>query len=579
MQIRLSFLVLAISLSWQPDVFSQNALMIPPTLTGASFNLNIQSGTQSFYAGTSTPTYGINGTWMAPTIIVNKGDSITLNVQNGLAVPTTIHWHGLHVAAVNDGGPHQIISPGTTWSPSFRIRNDAGTFWYHPHGDGKTDLQVARGIAGFFIVKDPLEAILNIPRTYGVDDYPLVVQSKAFDILQQIAIATEMDTAVFVNGTLHPYQNMPAQVVRLRLLNGSSMRSYNFGFTANKNFHLIATDGGLIDSSIDLTRIRLSPGERVEILLDLQGMNGQIINLINYGSELANGIYGAASVPGMMGTTIPEYDLNPLNGLDYGVLQINVVAPTSSPTPIITLPTNLVSNIRWASTAVNTNRNFTLSPELMGPSPMLIGPFLINGKKFEMDSINVITYLDNIEKWKWINNTSIAHPIHIHDMHFYILNINGAAVPAWEQGKKDVVLVMPQQYVEFITKFETFADDMTPYMYHCHLLHHEDDGMMGSFIVIDTNASNVSTADLQSQFAVQVYPNPSDIGWKIIGENAEGFTQLSIVNNLGQEIVKENLNNTRILEEYISNEKFSQGLYYLKISTQNSSKLFKLIKN
>ena len=107
---------------------AQNTLYIPPALTGTSFNLIVQQGTQIFYGTTATPTYGINNSWMAPTIIVNKGDSITLNVTNSLPVRTTMHWHGLHVAAYNDGGPHQIINPSATWSPSF-----TGLFHGHQH--------------------------------------------------------------------------------------------------------------------------------------------------------------------------------------------------------------------------------------------------------------------------------------------------------------------------------------------------------------------------------------------------------------------------------------------------------------
>ena len=254
--------------------YAQNVLYIPPLLSGTNFSLTIQSGTKPFYAGYNTPTYGINGTWMAPTLQINKGDSITLNVTNNLNTSTTIHWHGLHVAPQNDGGPHQLINVNTTWSPSFKVRNDAATFWYHPHGINKTDLHVSKGIAGMIIVKDPIESALILPRTYGVDDIPIVVQSKAFDVLTQIAISTEEDTAICVNGTIHPYLNAPSQLIRLRLLNGSSMRSYNFGFTNNKSFKMIASDGGLLDSALTLTRILLSPGERAEIVLDLQGMNG-----------------------------------------------------------------------------------------------------------------------------------------------------------------------------------------------------------------------------------------------------------------------------------------------------------------
>ncbi|MEO5572816.1 MAG: multicopper oxidase domain-containing protein, partial [Bacteroidia bacterium] len=234
---------------------SQNALYIPPALTGTTFNLDVQAGMQTFYGTTATPTYGINSGWMAPTIIVNKGDSITLNVINNLTVNTTIHWHGLHVAAYNDGGPHQIINPASTWSPSFKIRNNAATFWYHPHGAGQTEQQISKGLAGFFIVKDSAEDALTLPRTYGIDDIPLNVQSKAFDVLQQIAIATDMDTAVFVNGTLQPYFNAPSQVIRFRLLNSSSLRTYNFGLSNGQTFYQIATDGGLLDSSIALTRL------------------------------------------------------------------------------------------------------------------------------------------------------------------------------------------------------------------------------------------------------------------------------------------------------------------------------------
>lgn len=168
-------------------VIAQNPLQIPVSLTGTTFNLTVQSGTQNFYTGISTPTYGINGTFLAPTIIVNKGDSITLNVLNNLNVRTTRHWHGLHVAAKDDGGPHQSIAPGEL-SPSFKIRNNASTYWYHPHGEGQIDIQVCKGIAGFFIVHDAVENALAIPQTYNVDDFPIVIQTKEFDVLKQLQL-------------------------------------------------------------------------------------------------------------------------------------------------------------------------------------------------------------------------------------------------------------------------------------------------------------------------------------------------------------------------------------------------------
>ena len=120
---------------------AQNALLIPPVLTGTTFNLTVQNGTHTFLPGLTTQTMGVNGNVLGPTLIVNKGDQITLNVSNQIGDTTTMHWHGLHVAPENDGGPHTIILPGTTWSPSFTVLDHASTFWYHPHLHHKTNKQ------------------------------------------------------------------------------------------------------------------------------------------------------------------------------------------------------------------------------------------------------------------------------------------------------------------------------------------------------------------------------------------------------------------------------------------------------
>ncbi len=421
-------------------VQAQNPLVIPPSLTGTNFNLNVQSGTQTFYGSTPTPTYGINGVWMSPTIIVNKGDSITLNVINNLPLKTTMHWHGLHVSAMNDGGPHQEIMPSTTWSPSFKVRNNASTFWYHPHGAGKTDQQVSKGLAGLFIVKDSAENAITLPRTYGVDDIPIIVQSKAFDVLQQIAIATGMDTALFVNGTLNPYFNAPAQVIRFRLLNGSSLRSYNFGFSNGQTFYQIATDGGMLDTSLALTRLILSPGERAEILVDFSGMFSQTIYLKSFASELPAGIYGSDTV-GFGADTIHEYADNFLNGADFNLLQLNVVAQTGSPVTIIPTalvpysPFNTITATHYRTLVFDTLRLLPIDPPNRSE-----GPFGINNKTFHIDSINEVVHLNTTEIWTLMNKTLIAHPFHIHDIQFNIIEKNGLPPIPSERGWKDVVL-------------------------------------------------------------------------------------------------------------------------------------------
>lgn len=551
--------ILLISLFFISICQAQNPLFIPPTLSGTTFNLNIQTGFMQFFPGFNTPTYGINGNLLGPTLIINKGDVVTMNVHNGLPNSnTTLHWHGLHVAPENDGGPHQIIPVGATWSPTFKMRNNAGTFWYHPHGEGKTDLHVSRGIAGMIIVKDSIEAALPLPRTYGVDDLPLVVQTKCFDILYQIAIATAFDTVPMVNGTIKPYTNVPAQVVRLRLLNGASERSYMFGFSNNMDFHQIATDAGLLMQPITQNRLRLSPGERAEILVDLAALQGDSVNLMSYGSELADGILGGANVSNPM-ATIPDYDQNPLNGADFPLLKLYVTAPTAN--PITTIPTNLTTYTPWNIASANVNRTLTLAPKVMNPLDMLIGPFTINGKVFSMDTINITTQLNNIEVWTLNNQTHVAHPFHIHDAHFFVTEINGGAVPANQQGKKDVVLVMPQQTLKFIVKFEDFADEMMPYMYHCHLLHHEDDGMMGSFVVNNYPASISHVFENEN---VTVYPNPAIEGQSIKIESPKKIQSLILYDILGQKIIEKAIDSN----ETMFDMPLSAGIYTLLLKIE-----------
>ena len=127
---------------------------------------------------------------LGPTLILEKGQEISIDVINKLTEPTTLHWHGLHVSPKNDGGPHTVIEPNQTWSPSFTVLDEAATYWYHPHLHEKTEEQVTMGAAGFIIVRDNIESELNLPRNYGIDDIPVVIQSRAFDDDKQFLTKT-----------------------------------------------------------------------------------------------------------------------------------------------------------------------------------------------------------------------------------------------------------------------------------------------------------------------------------------------------------------------------------------------------
>ncbi|TND07197.1 MAG: Bilirubin oxidase [Bacteroidetes bacterium] len=569
-----SFLTIGVFISG--IALAQNPLFIPPALTGTTFNLTVQNGVTQFYPSVNTPTYGINGPLLAPTLILNKFDWVTMNVTNtlvGNGNSTTMHWHGLHLPAMADGGPHQVIAQNTTWSPTFQVLNTAGTFWYHPHGEGKTDLHVSKGLAGMIIIKDNVEAAITLPRTYGVDDFPVIAQTKSFDILNQIAISTGYDTVPMVNGIIDPYLDAPAQVIRLRLLNGSSGRSFLFGLSTNANFHLVANDGGLLDTTVTLNRLLLSNGERAEILVDLTGLQGDTVFLMNYGSEIQHGIMGADSV-GDGFNQVPDYYNNFLNGADFNLLQINVVAQNGN--PVTTIPTTLAALNPWSESSATVNRRFELDTlsEMFTMPNLAEGPFGINRKFFDMDSINEVVYLNDIEIWTLHNKTMVAHPFHIHDVQFYILDINGGPVPAHQRGQKDVVLVMPGDSLRFITKFEDFADDSVPFMYHCHLLHHEDDGMMGSFVVIDTSGTGVP--EMATLFTTDVYPNPASAEFTLSmnGFSPGGTAIVTVYNAIGQRVFSVSCTEPSLK---IDTRSWNSGVYALTVSQDGNTSSRKIL--
>ena len=547
--------------------FSQNPLFIPNTLSGGTIELNLDEGEVEFYNGFSTNTIGYNQDILGPTLILEKGNDVAFNVTNNLSETTTLHWHGLHVSADNDGGPHTTIEAGQVWSPSFTVLDNAATYWYHPHLHEHTEEQVTQGAAGFIIVKDELEAQLNLPRTYGEDDFPIVIQSRAFDTNKQLVANTALDDVLLCNGTLDAFLEVPAQIVRLRLLNGSTERVYNLGFQDNLSFYQIATDGGLLNTPVALNRLKLAPGERAEILLDLSSQQGQSINLMSFASELPNGIYGASNPSGMPMGTIAGYSSNPLNGNDFNVLELNVIAPSAN--PILTVPSTLISNTPYSETNSNATRNLAFQPEQMGPTGMVNGPFEINNTSFDLNVINYEIPLNNTEIWTLTNQTAIAHPFHIHDVQFYILSINGVAPSAEMQGRKDVVLVPPMGgTVRFITRFEDFADEDTPYMYHCHMLSHEDDGMMGQFIVFD-NSTGIGNIEEES---ISVFPNPVS---NIITIKEIHSSSIEIYDVVGRLI---DIHQSGGGEEHLDMTKYTNGIYFIKIKEGEKTKTFKILK-
>ncbi|WP_198401641.1 multicopper oxidase family protein [Ghiorsea bivora] len=422
---------------------------IDPATGNKVFNLSMQTGTQRFTGGGVTNTMGINGSYLGPTLRVTQGDVLNLNVTNQIGQETTLHWHGMRPPSDMDGGPHQIIAPNTTWNAAYTVNQQASTNWYHPHPHGTTARQVYAGLAGMMIVDDAVSAGLSLPSTYGKDDFPVVVQDRdmnadgtfAYSVTNMEIQQGKKGNTLLVNGVIDPVLDVPAKEVRFRLLNGSNSRIYTFQLGGGIVFKQIATEQGLLSTPVSLTSITMSPGERAEIVVDFAGLVGQGI------------LFQDA------GTGISLFKAN---------VVANTLAVTTTPTTLATL-TPLQRN-----QAVGT-RQFILS---MGQ-----GKVYINNKQMNINVIDETMVLNDIEILDIQNTSNMDHNFHIHGAFFQLLTRDSGLPKAYETGLKDTVYLPANSRVEAIVQYSQATVAGAPYMYHCHILEHEDAGMMGQFTV------------------------------------------------------------------------------------------------
>jgi suppressor of ftsI len=433
------------------------------------FALDAQAGTTEFAPGVASETWGFNGSYLGPTIVANRGERVRIDVTNSLDVPTTVHWHGMHLPAEMDGGPHQMVEPDATWSPEWEIDQQAATLWYHPHPHGETESHVERGLAGMFQIHDDAERALGLPSAYGVDDVPVIVQDASFskDGLRdgaQRGYAGALGDELIVNGTRGPFLDVHDELVRLRLLNASTARSYAFTWNDGRPVELIGTDGGLLEASVDLDHIRLSPGERAEVLVR-----------VTPGERL---VLQSKMTPEIAGLAAPVASMN--GGTDaFDVLELRA-ADQLDPAPAVPERLNTIPPFDEAEVA--TTRTFELNDS-----------FEINGDSMDMGRVDETVTVDTLERWVVENATQVPHSFHVHDVQFRVASIDGAAPPAELAGWKDTIFLEPETEYELLMRFEDYTDPDTPYMYHCHLLWHEDQGMMGQFAVVEPGESATMT--------------------------------------------------------------------------------------
>ncbi len=481
-----------------------NTMPMPEALYGTTFNLNIHESTKQLVTGNQTITGAINNEniW-GPTLFINKGDLVHMNVTNNLNESTTVHWHGMHLPSVMDGGPHQVIPAGTLWQPYWTVMNQATTLWYHPHLHETTQAQMTKGIGGFIIVKDPQEAALALPRTYGVDDIVLALTSRSYTptINTFVSSTRVYGDYMLSNGTPNAQISLPKQYVRMRILNAEIERAYNLGFSDNRTFYIIGNDGGLLNAPVAVTRVKLLVGERIEIMVNLGGDTvGSSLDLKAYNSGQTLGFPGGEpNTSGDFGSL--------LNNIDFNVLHINVAATTTATTPITAVPTALATNTYWTATDATVTRSIAVTNGNPGPASV---PFNFDNVTYSLTMTPKVVNLNDVEKWTVTNNNVFGHSFHLHDVEFKIVARNGSAtaVGTHESGWKDTFYLPRNESVTFVAKFDDFADSDVnhPYMYHCHFGGHEDGGMMGQFIVTGTMATNQNATNTN----FSLYPNPAN---------------------------------------------------------------------
>jgi len=515
-----------------PEGFADSALLPVPGKSGL-FGLLAPEGRLTLMAAEAAgalPATGApmlayrathNGaTFLNPILVLRKGQQFEATLANGLGEPTIIHWHGVDGPWKQAGHPSYAIGPGGSYEYSFPITNRAGTYWYHPHPHGLTAKQAYMGLASFFIVRDADEEAFakELDLRLGETDIPLVIQDKRLTHDGRLDYSPSKDDlmmgylgdTVLANGQRKATLKASTRLYRFRLLNGSTARIYNLAFVqggVRLPFFLVGNDGGFLPAPQQLDGLFLAPGERADVLLDLRTLSpGQEVFLQNMPFDPMHNEGGMMGMMGMMdmghGSGQPPttehgggQGTSPSagggghgggihgalgEGDEYPILRLLVERKVAYDR---SLPRSL-PGIPKPPTG-GTERPITLAQKHMGG-------WTINGLTFDMGSAPIVVKKRGLEVWR-INNAkeSMPHPMHLHGYFFRVLDrrnspaqVRSRAVDAQgrlatDLGYKDTVLVWPGETVSVSIDFNTpkYPGEQL-FLFHCHNLEHEDQGMM-----------------------------------------------------------------------------------------------------
>lgn len=470
-------------------------------MSDARLTLNARSTTLPLIPGKQSPfliyetKYGDKG-YQNPIIRIKRGNQFNARLQNDLNEPTIIHWHGLHVPGMMDGHPRTTIAAGAHYDYAFTVTNRGGMYWYHTHAHNLTAKQAYFGLAGVFMVEDEDETTLRntLQLEPGVTELPLLIQDKQFNSAGELAYASnpmqqmmgQLGDTILVNLTPQPQLDIANRLYRFRILNGSNSRIYKLAFIHRGKtlpYTIIGTDAGLLDRPYTAQEVFLAPAERLDILFDASQLHaGEEVLLKSLAFDAMEG--GMMSgMGGMMGGMSGMGEMGGSSlalGAEFEIMKLVVASQGAGvPTP---LPGRL-STIARNDTTGAAVRNINLTMQRMR--------WLINGESFKMDSYPIQSRSNSVELWDIQNaKMSMPHPMHMHGFSFQVVNRRNSPSQVrklaqdtsgrliTDLGWKDTILVWPGETVRIATDFTNVYKGDQIYLFHCHNLEHEDQGMM-----------------------------------------------------------------------------------------------------
>lgn len=412
-----------------------------------------------------------------PTLRVRPGDQLTISLENRLDSPTNLHTHGLHVSPDGDGDNVFVtVAPGASHTYRYRIPDDhpSGTFWYHPHHHGNVAPQVFGGLVGAIIVEDRIDQIPELAaatsRLLLLTDPNIGDSSSVLDASMMQRMEGREGTTVLVNGLPRPRIGADVgSVEHWRIVNASPSRFYALSLS-DEQWHLIASDGGRLDKPYAADEIILVPGERAEVLIPITsaGTRALTTRTVNRGGMGMGGMDSGGMGMGGMGGRGDD------SGAPIVIATLEINAGTVTPRA---MPEIIREQVDRMPGSVDRTREVVLSMP-MGMGMGGDGQFLIDDRRFDAGRTDIATRLGMTEDWVIRNTSTMDHPFHLHVWPFQVLERSDAGpLPI---GWKDTVNIPANSSVRLRIPFRDIPGKT---VYHCHILDHEDSGMMGTIQV------------------------------------------------------------------------------------------------